>query len=572
MTIKLRDYQNEAVASIFRYFGDWDGHPLVVAPTGSGKSVIIAGFISEIYRRWSDQRILVLQHRKELIEQNFSKLCKMCDSSVSLGLYSAGLGVKQINRKVIVAGVQSLYRATHKLDHIDLVLIDEAHLIPPDGAGMYRTILDALTARNPDLRAVGFTATPFRMTTGALTDDDGIFTDICYNADMRRLIKDKRLVPLISKAAENTPDTSEIKIKKGEFVQEEVAALYTEKLSRAVIQEFRKHGAARKSVLVFCSGVDHAEYFTQLLRESGESAECITGTSESLFRDQHIGKFKRGEIRFLVNVDVLTTGFDAPNVDCIMVLRSTQSPGLWVQICGRGMRTHEGKDDCLVLDFGGNIERHGPIDQIQVQRKARRKEGTNEYEVKNEVTRSTVKICNLCRAAMPLSSKSCTQCGAVLLEVKHEETASSGELISGGEKKVEVEVFTVNRIEYLRHLKEGKPDSMKIIYHYGFRKHIQDFLFFSHTGYAREKSIQLWKMLAVDPEAAPPNDTDEALFLATTGELKPVELVKCEKDGKFWRIRAYKFKQEGSNIDFNSNGGDNGIHRHEDRRTYQSDW
>lgn len=543
MAFKLRDYQQEAVESLFDYFRSHDeGNPLVVAPTGSGKSLMIAGFVSEVFRISPNERILILQHRKELIQQNFEKLVKMCSPDLSFSVYSAGLGQKSLSGRCVVAGIQSIYRNAHKVPKFDLVVIDECHLTPSGGSGMYRTLLEELKQRNPKVRAVGFTATPYRMDSGSLLDGEGVFDDLAYNTDIQRLISEGWLAPLVSKSGASSPDLSKVAIRGGEFVMKEVEGSFTQKVSEAVLYEFNKYGSDRKSVLIFCSGVKHAEYFTNLLRGAGEKAECVTGESEALFRENYIREFKQGRIRFLVNVDVLTTGFDAPNVDCIISLRPTQSPGLWVQMCGRGMRTCSGKKDCLVLDFGGNVERHGPIDFIDIRKKVRAVGRSNEYREKSEVVTQEVKICQKCRNACLVGASSCHLCGYEFpLEVKHEATASSAQILGGSSVD---QIFEVYEMQFEIYEKPGKPPIFRIKYRCGFGFWLSDYLCFEHRGFAAKIARQKWKRLSVNPEEEPPTSAREALFFASTGEVKEVQSLKVnkKKGDQFWNIKGYKFR------------------------------
>lgn len=538
--IKLRNYQIEANDAVFEYLEKNEtGNPLVVLPTGSGKSLCIAGLVSEIYEIDSKAKVLILQHRKELISQNFQKLQALCSDKVPIGIYSAGLGKKQLHKRCLVAGIQSIYNVSYKLEAIDLILIDECHLMPPDGDGRYLTLIKDLARRNPNLRVIGYTATPFRMKSGALVGDDGIFTDVAYSADIRKLIEDGYLCPVVTKVGSHAPDLSELHTKGGEFVQAEAEELYTSQVSKAVISEFIKYASDRKSCLVFCSGVKHAEFFTKLLRQYKFSAEFISGDTPSLFRDMYISQFQQGKIQFLVNVDVLTTGFDAPNVDCLLILRPTKSAGLYVQIIGRGMRLHSQKADCLVLDFGGNVERHGPIDLIQVKKKAKRDKDGN-IEVKPEVVTGSgkEKVCPKCRTTINIGRKTCQHCGYEFpLEINHESSSSDGSIISQ-----KYETFDVTDTTYSIHQKDDdSPKILKIEYFYSFGKSIKDFLCFDHKGLAREKAEERWRLIAKCPEVVPDCSEDAKLF-AELGDLKEVVAIKCKRDGAFLKPIAWRFK------------------------------
>lgn len=527
----LRDYQQSAVDAAWGYLKENPGkNPLIVAPTGAGKSHIIAALAARVLD-FSGARVLILQHRKELIEQNAAKVSALLPKGRTFGIYSAGLNARDSRADVVVAGIQSVYSKAAQLGKFALTIIDEAHLMPNDGEGMYRTLLEALQEHNPRMRTLGLTATPFRMKTGALTNEGGLFNDICYNIDIKYLIEQGYLAPIISKAGVTEPDYTQIKIRGGDYVQADADAAWDRNLSIAALKEISRWGNGRKSILVFCSGVRHTEAFTKLIQDAGFSAECITG--QSMFRDEIIEKFRSQKIRFLVNCDVLTTGFDAPNVDCVALLRPTQSKGLYVQMVGRGMRISPGKEDCLLLDFGGNVERHGPIDLMEVRKVARKENG--EIKIRDEVLEMTGLICPECRGGNHPRSQKCVYCGYVFpLRINHNAEASESEPISK-----QYEVHEVLRSEYTRHEKNGRA-SLRIEHVVNMEFSVSEFLCFDHGGFATECARQRWKLQAIDPERVP-STTSEAFMLAEAGALKPVERIKITRQKKFWRVTAWKW-------------------------------
>jgi DNA repair protein RadD len=359
MQMKPRYYQQEAHDSAWDYLRTKPGNPLIVLPTGAGKSLTIAMLIEQAVAY--DARVIVLQHRKELIEQNAEKIQILCPG-VDIGVNSAGLKTRHYDHPVIFAGIQSVYRNAVDFGRRELVLIDEAHLVNDSDDSMFGRFLGDLMAINSKSRVVGLTATPYRTGEGKLCGPNKMFQGICYEMKTGRLIDEGYLCRLTNKAGDAQADMSEVRVSRGDYVESEMQAAFLEVVT-AACQELITKAADRKSILVFSSGVEHAKMIASTIEEmTGETVRSITGETLPIERSQWLNDFKDGRLRWLVNCNVLTTGFDAPRIDAIAVLRATMSPGLFAQIVGRGLRKHESKEDCLILDFGGNIQRHGNLD------------------------------------------------------------------------------------------------------------------------------------------------------------------------------------------------------------------
>ncbi|NLE59575.1 MAG: DNA helicase, partial [Planctomycetes bacterium] len=245
---------------------------------------------------------------------------------------------------------------------------------------MYQTFVADAKVVNPHVRLIGLTATPYRMKSGMLCGPDNLLNDVCFEVGVKELIAQGYLCPLRTKAGRRKVDTSGLHVRAGEFVGSEVEDLMdTDELVGAACREIIELAADRRAVLIFAASVAHADHVkTTLERLTGEECGLVTGDTATPERDGLIARFK-GErlatnlfgdtappLKYLVNINVLTTGFDAPNVDCVVLLRPTASPGLYYQCVGRGFRLHPDKADCLVLDYGGNILRHGPVDAIRI--------------------------------------------------------------------------------------------------------------------------------------------------------------------------------------------------------------
>ena len=363
MSLELRPYQREAIDTLYDWFRENSGNPLVVIPTAGGKSLIIAQFIREAMA-YPDTRILVITHVKELIAQNYAELIGIWPDAPA-GIYSAGLGKRDIGSRIIFGGIQSIHRHAYTLQKVDLVLVDEAHLIPRNADTMYGKFLSQLREINPYVKVVGFTATPYRLDSGRLDRGaDAVFQEIAYEANIRDLIDAGYLCPPVSVGALAQIDTTGIKTRAGDFIANALEASAVDPDTVASLaDEMVRHGQDRRGWLFFGCGIDHCTLMRDALRERGIVCESIFGETPSAERASIIGRFKRQEIRCLSSMGVLTTGFNARHVDLIGVGRPTQSTGLWVQMVGRGTRLFPGKENCLILDFGGNIARHGPVDR-----------------------------------------------------------------------------------------------------------------------------------------------------------------------------------------------------------------
>ena len=224
---------------------------------------------------------------RELIAQNHAEMLGLWPEAPA-GIYSAGLGRREADARILFAGIQSVHRKAAEIGHCDLVLIDEAHLIPAASATMYRRFLDELTAINPKLKVIGFTATPYRLDSGMLHEGEGaLFTDIAYEVSVRDLIDQGYLCPLVSKQPKTRLDVAGVGSRGGEFIASELqAAVDKEAITRAAVSEIIAYGADRKSWLAFCSGVDHARHVAEEFRSRGITCATIFGDTPKDERDR----------------------------------------------------------------------------------------------------------------------------------------------------------------------------------------------------------------------------------------------------------------------------------------------
>ena len=289
MSLQLRPYQRAAIDAIYDYFGRASGHPVVVIPTAGGKSLVMAEFIREVLEAWPDQRILIITHVRELIGQNHAELLRLWPEAPA-GIYSAGLKRREIDAQILFAGIQSIHRRAYDVQRADLILVDEAHLIPRRADTMYRRFLGDLATINPYLKVIGLTATPFRLDSGLLHEGpEALFTDLAYEVSVRELIDQGYLCPLVSKQTETQLDVTGVGTRGGEFIASQLeAAVDQDPITRAAVDEIIAYGRDRKAWLLFCAGVDHARHVCDAVRARGISCATIFGeTARQRARRDH---------------------------------------------------------------------------------------------------------------------------------------------------------------------------------------------------------------------------------------------------------------------------------------------
>ena len=547
-----RPYQSEAVEAVYEHLRTKDNNPCVVLPTGTGKSLVLAQIAKDSVEKWNG-RVLILAHVKELLEQNADKIRKL-GPELKIGIYSAGLRSRDTTEQVIVAGIQSVYNKACELDAFDLVVVDEAHAISSEGDGMYRTFLADMKVINPHVRVIGLTATPFRLKGGLICKPENILNEICYEAGLKEMIQQGYLSPLISRAGRAEANLANLHIRGGEFISDEVAAaMDNDALVTSACREIVELTRDRKSVLIFTASVDHCKHVAEKIQAfSGKECAIVTGDTSPAERAEIIARFKgefipadlfgtpKPPLKFLANVNVLTTGFDAPNTDCVVMLRPTNSPGLLIQCAGRGTRLspETGKSSCLFLDYGGNILRHGPLDMIKVKEPGSGKGGD-----------APAKKCPQCLALIHAGYTACPECGYVFPPKENNDkmtqTASSAGVISG---QVDYTDYEVLDVYYCVHEKRGAdpdaPKTMRVDYQVGFNEFKSEWVCPEHTGYARGKFEKWWHERAA-LGCPMPRSAREAVSLANEGLLAAPEsiTVKTIAGERFERVTGFRLKE-----------------------------
>ncbi|MBD1389317.1 DEAD/DEAH box helicase [Neiella sp. HB171785] len=450
--MKLRDYQQDAVDAVLRHFRQTDEAAVIVLPTGAGKSLVIAELA-----RLARYPILVLAHVKELVEQNQAKFQALGFES---GIFAAGLGRKESGQPVTFASIQSLSRNLEQFTGFySLVIIDECHRVSDDSDSQYLKVIDHLKQINPQLKVLGLTATPYRLDKGWIyqqhyhgfvrTEQATPFRRCIFELPLRQLIRRKFLTPPLM-----------IDAPAARYQWGGLPTAYTEadldaylakspRITQAICQHIVELAKSRQGVMVFASTVAHAQEIAGQLPD-GETA-LITGATALKERDALIAQFKQRQLKYLVNVAVLTTGFDAPHVDFIAILRRTESVSLYQQIVGRGLRLADGKEDCLVVDYAGNgYDLHQPeigsvkpnphselvqvpcpscgfsnlfwgltdADGDIVEHHGRRCQGLVDTEEGQQQCqfRFQFKQCGHCNAENDIAARQCHQCGEILID------------------------------------------------------------------------------------------------------------------------------------------------------------
>ncbi|EKO3863514.1 DEAD/DEAH box helicase [Vibrio harveyi] len=355
----LRPYQADSVKAVIHYFRKHTTPAVIVLPTGAGKSLVIAELA-----RLAKGRVLVLAHVKELVEQNHAKYEGY---GLKGSIFSAGLGRKETDQQVVFASVQSVVRNLDSFkNQFSLLVIDECHRVPDEKTSSYQKVITHLRELNPGIKVLGLTATPYRLGMGWIyqyhtrgqvrTEESRFFRDCIFELPIRYLLDENFLTPArMMDAPVLSYDFSQLKPANTGRYKEAEMDMVIDKAKRAtpqIVEQIIQYAKERKGVMVFAATVRHAQEIHGLLPE-GETA-IVIGDTPTPERDAIIQSFKNREIKFLVNVSVLTTGFDAPHVDLIAILRPTESVSLYQQIVGRGLRLSEGKSECLVLDYAGN--------------------------------------------------------------------------------------------------------------------------------------------------------------------------------------------------------------------------
>lgn len=539
MAFELRDYQRQSVDEFYNYCSENDGNPLIVLPTGSGKSLVIAQLCKEIIEEHPAARILIVTHIKELIRQDFEELIKLWPQAPA-GIYSAGLRRRDASAQILFGGIQSLEPHADEIGAFDLMICDEAHLIPHAADTRYRHLIEWLRLERPKMRVLGLTATAFRLDSGRLDKGENhLFDVVVHEAPVTELIEKGYLCKLISKATVQQLDLTGVHVRGGEYIPKELElAVDQEWITQGAVKEIMEFGLKRKAWLVFCTGVKHATHIRDALQERGVNVGMVLGTTPREERDLLTAAFKAGDLQCLVSINVLATGFNNPFVDLIALLRPTKSAGLFLQQVGRGLRNAPGKADCLILDFANLVRSHGPIDQITCDTITKAGDSRDDGEDK-------AKACPACKSLVALGIMVCPDCGYAWpvkkQAPKHEATADGVmTIVSNDPAGGWVEVFAMTQHIHRKRFEPDAPPSLCLEYRCGILSYQEYLAFEAMSDGARYYAGKKWRELGV--RAPIPESAGEAVI--RIGELKKPSHIRVQRNGKFTNVVQRRYLQK----------------------------
>lgn len=556
--MKLRYYQEEAIEAALHWFDTQATHPLIVLPTGAGKTVVFANLIKQLFDAEPDCRVLILAHRQELVTQAEDKLKKVWPCAPS-GILAAGLRQYEVDGRIVIASRDTL--ATPKRlassGHFDYIIVDEAHHVAPDPKTRYRKIFDYFDEEQwTPPKILGVTATPFRMGQGFIYGLDGqFFSGVAYRVGIPEMIKNGYLCRLsaykVSDDAVIDASTARVKFKGGDYRESDIEKLAMEDQTMlAIVADWidKAYSKGRMSSVFFCITVAHAEKMCMYLRQAGIEAAVVTGETPQAQREDILERFEDGKIHALCNVAVLTEGWDAPRTDCIALLRPTKSLGLYMQICGRGMRTWGDKKDCLLLDYGENMNRHGCIDTA---RPVTPKDEDKEKETK-------IWICDSCVAVNDIDDKTCIECGAPkpapvqqpkLFEEEEKDAAATRQAAQGSVLSDELDepaqklekIKNIDLITAQRKTSKSGNDYLNVAFSSPNEYWPQNMpIMLGMRGKAGSLAERKWR--ALTNNYACPLDIDDAVYQVNHERvLSHIKQITVRKEGRYWNVVSVHF-------------------------------
>ena len=574
----LRTYQQEAVDRTLNYFRKRRDPAVIVLPTGAGKSLVIAELA-----KIAKGRVLVLAHVKELVEQNHLKYESY---GLQAGIYSAGLNQKDSKQKVIFGSIQSVAKAKDTFFRdFTLVVIDECHRVGLQPDSQYAKVITQLKLNNPRICILGLTATPYRLGLGWIynyalrgevkTQELRFFKHCIYDLPLEYMIRNRYLTPPVKVDIPVTSyDFSEL-IEGGQsytMAQLEEALHQQRRLTPLIIKNIIDitDSDQRQGVMIFSSTVKHAQEIMNHLPPG--QARLVVGTTELSERDQIVNDFKTKAFKYLVNVSVLTTGFDAAHVDVIAILRPTESISLYQQIIGRGLRLDTNKKDCLVLDYTGmghSIfspeigEKKTASESVEVQvpcpecgfvndfwgivdedgnllehfgRKCRGGQvNPHTYEMTPCDYRFRFKICDQCGAENDITARDCRRCSCVLIDPDTK--------LKQARLSKDAHVLTPDSIEMLERVdKKGTP-YLQIKYYDYDAQFVAEMHYLNNATSLKKFSINFLRSHMRTPELKLDiRSVSEAVKIQS--QLRMPSFVIARKQGIFWKVTEKIFSEE----------------------------
>lgn len=497
--MKLRDYQTEAIKSVWDDMCKGD-NALVVLPTGSGKSIVIYELLRKSVNLSPSIKAVVLFNRVPLLVEQTERAEKYLCHEVKN--YCASINKKEVG-KVTFASVQSLVNTD---ESFNLIICDECHVIDDDDS-IYMDFIKKQLEINPKAKVVGFTATPYRAD-GFIYGKDRLFKKISYKKDLLWAIKQGFLVRPICKEPDHIFDTSKLRITAGDYNGKDIDALVDDStLVREQVIDALNRMDGRKCIVWACANIKHAELVNEILASFGEDSVTVHSEQDDY---STIEEFKKGK-RHLTFITVVAEGFDHAPIDCVVLMRPTTSPRLMVQICGRGLRTHSSKSDCLILDYAQVFRTLGTLDAPMVQRKAKgKKEG-----------KAPTKTCPECRGINHTSFKECEHCGFVFpappISERHTIFADSDAKVLSDEETT----MEVKRVVFSDYVSKSGNKCKVIEYHSGafYEQPIKEY-FVESQSYAMKR----YELRKVQVE----NGRINGIIYSYEGKYPRVKRVICE--------------------------------------------
>ena len=575
---KLRDYQQEAVRRVVQFFQKKRVPALVVLPTGAGKSLVIAELA-----RLAKGRVLVLAHVKELVEQNYEKYVSY---GLSAGIFSASLGKKERDHKAIFGSVQSIARAPDDFfNDFSLLVIDECHRVADEGATQYQEVIKKLLDRNPGLCILGLTATPYRLGLGWIyeysqageikTDQPRFFKQCVYELPLAYMIRSNYLTtPVKVDIPVTSYDFSELTESDRMFTVAEVEEILKgqKRLTPFIIKNIMDitERFKRQGVMIFSASVRHAEEIMSYLPK--EDTRLIVGDTLMEERNQTINDFKSKKFKYLVNVSVLTTGFDAPHVDVIAILRPTESNSLYQQIVGRGLRLSSDKKDCFILDYTGmghdiyapEISDRRPAkdtvpvlvpcpvcefenvfwgyvdsDGIILEHFGRKCRGARQDPQTLQITpcgfRFRLKLCHSCGSENDITARACEKCDAILIDADAK--------LKQAKLSKNAHVLTPDRITFEERIARNSNSYLEIRYYDFDGQYVSEAHFFSNPSSVKKFNINFLRSHLRRPELAIELDSPQSVIRYQSLFRLP-SFVIARKQEKYWKITEKVFAEE----------------------------
>jgi DNA repair protein RadD len=574
----LRDYQQQAVHNVIKFFKKKRDPAVIVLPTGAGKSLVIAELA-----RIAKGRVLVLAHVKELVEQNYEKYTSY---DLAAGIFSASLGKKDWGQKVIFGSVQSVVRAPDDFfNDFSLLVIDECHRVAEEGTTQYQEVIKKLLDRNPGLCILGLTATPYRLGLGWIyeysqageikTDKKRFFKQCVYELPLSYMIKNKYLTPPVKVDIPVTCyDFSELTEKDKAYSVSDVEEILksqkrlTPFIIKNIVDITERYN--RQGVMIFSSSVRHAEEIMSYL--PADDARLVLGDTEMKDRNKIVEDFKKMEFKYLVNVSVLTTGFDAPHVDVIAILRPTESNSLYQQIVGRGLRLSHDKKDCYILDYTGmghdifapeisdrrpnkdtvpvkvtcpvcafenDFWGYADDDGVVIEHFGRKCKGATQDPKTFQITpcgfRFRFKLCHSCGTENDITARACEKCDATLIDADAK--------LKQAKLSKNAHLMTPDRITFDEKRDKNSNPYLEIRYYDFDANYISEAHFFNNPSSIKKFNINFLRSHLRRPELAvefkTPSDVvkNQKLFRLPS-------FVIARKQEKFWRITEKVFAEE----------------------------